>query len=314
MVDHTQNPHAPSTELPRLPLGAARRAMSVDVLQPSWTAPLQVRGRGRDLRRDAGGALVVAGRAWFDITVDRDEAIVLAADGSSPERLGPLVGVPAVVGLRRRVAGEGPGELLTALLDDLPSAVRLSTAAPMHSSASGDALPAPEMPPDGVCVSWGPGTWLRTRTDAGAEPYGIRPPAPPWEGPDGPWDDPVPVPPWGLRRERRIDLRTDSTIETAFRDVLTCGDGSREVVHEYGVRARLAADGTVHDVVAEPRVLPSPDCPAAATTASAANGWSVRALREDFGRAVDRPVSCTHLTDALRSLGDLQVLATVLLE
>lgn len=296
----------------RLEPGTLRRATSLDVLQPRWTEPFEVRAVGRDLRRGADGTLAVAGAAWFTATIARDgDATVLAVDGPVPERLRPLAGASATTGLRRRLPAGPPGDLLGALLDDLPAVARLSSAARLRAGDAVADIPPPSMPPDGVCVSWGPSTWLRRRTSAGGAPHGTRPAAPDWDGPDGPSADPAPVPPWGLRRERRIDLSADGTVHAAFRDVLTCGDGSREVLHEYGLRARLGLDGTLADVEADPRVLPSPDCPAAAATARRAEGLPLATLRTELRGRIDAAAGCTHLTDALRALGDLPRLRQV---
>jgi len=114
-----------------------------------------------------------------------------------------------------------------------------------------------------------------------------------------------------MRRQRLLDVLPGEviTVESLFRDSHLASEGRGTVIHEYEVRARVAA-GTwrVLDAVATPRVLPWPECPLAADSAGRLAGRDLReACRE--GRSVFRgPSACTHLNDQLRSLGDVVAL------
>ncbi len=84
-----------------------------------------------------------------------------------------------------------------------------------------------------------------------------------------------------MRRRRCIDVRVGAAgafaIWAMFRDTVGEGGGDEVVLHEYTVRVG-GVDGVVGSVVAEPRVLPFPECPAAADAVGALVGSEVRAL------------------------------------
>jgi len=65
----------------------------------------------------------------------------------------------------------------------------------------------------------------------------------------------------------------------------------------------MALDGVVGSVEAEPRVLPFPECPAAADAVSALVGSEVRSLARVVPDTLTGIASCTHLNDLLRALG-----------
>ena len=85
-----------------------------------------------------------------------------------------------------------------------------------------------------------------------------------------------------LHRRLRSAPTGTFAIWAMFRDTVGEGGGDEVVLHEYAVRAE-GVDGVVGSVVAEPRVLPFPECPAAADAVGALVGSEVRAL--GFGRA-----------------------------
>ncbi len=109
-----------------------------------------------------------------------------------------------------------------------------------------------------------------------------------------------------MRRRRCIDVETgaggDFAIWAMFRDTVGEGDGDEVVLHEYTVEVR-GRHGVVGSVVAEPRVLPFPECPAAADAVGALVGGEVGALASAVPTTLTGIASCTHLNDLLRALG-----------
>jgi hypothetical protein len=64
--------------------------------------------------------------------------------------------------------------------------------------------------------------------------------------------------------------------------------------------------------MAEPRVLPYPECPGAAPNAVNIVGVPVAELRKEVLTRIRSIHCCTHLNDALRSLAEVPVLAASL--
>jgi hypothetical protein len=61
-------------------------------------------------------------------------------------------------------------------------------------------------------------------------------------------------------------------------------------------------------VVAQPRVLPYPECPSAAANADWMLGTPLQALRGEVLAKIRGTDCCTHLNDALRSLAEVPAL------
>ncbi|SHN17833.1 DUF2889 domain-containing protein [Cryptosporangium aurantiacum] len=94
-----------------------------------------------------------------------------------------------------------------------------------------------------------------------------------------------------------------------FRDTYADPDGLETVLHEYELSATLdAATLTVQQIEAVPRVLPAPECPWAAASASRLVGVPVIELRQRVGRELRGTATCTHLNDLLRSLAGIPAL------
>jgi hypothetical protein len=115
----------------------------------------------------------------------------------------------------------------------------------------------------------------------------------------------------GMRRARRIDVWVDDLIriDAAFQDSATNPQGGRTAVHEY--RLTAAADpGSLKllAVYAEPRVLPYPECPAAAANVTRMIGTPLPDLRERVLNDLRGTAGCTHLNDALRALAEVPAL------
>jgi hypothetical protein len=109
-----------------------------------------------------------------------------------------------------------------------------------------------------------------------------------------------------MRRRRCIDVAVDGdgsfAIWAMFRDTVGEGGGDEVVLHEYAVRA-TGRDGRVGSITAEPRVLPFPECPAAADAVGALVGSPVDDLASVVPDTLTGIASCTHLNDLLRALG-----------
>jgi hypothetical protein len=102
-------------------------------------------------------------------------------------------------------------------------------------------------------------------------------------------------------------------VDAMFRDSCWRPDGVEVAVHEYRVDATVdLATGVVTSVVAEPRVLPYPECPGAAPNAAWLVGASARELRREVLERIQGINCCTHLNDALRSFAEVPVLAAEL--
>jgi len=117
----------------------------------------------------------------------------------------------------------------------------------------------------------------------------------------------------GMRRARRLDLWMEGgllRIDAGFQDSGTTPSGERRAVHEY--RLRASADPATLEllaIVAEPRILPYRECPAAAGNVGRLVGTSIDALRELVPVQLAGAAGCTHLNDVARSLSDVPALA-----
>jgi hypothetical protein len=122
-----------------------------------------------------------------------------------------------------------------------------------------------------------------------------------------------------MRRRRRIDVirsgEPDGAIvaDVYFRDSFVEPDGVESVVHEYSIAVVVGAhDHTVKSIVPTAHVLPSPECPAALASAQRLVGMHVSEIRAHVRDRFRGTSTCTHLNDALRSIGDLDALIATL--
>jgi hypothetical protein len=106
-----------------------------------------------------------------------------------------------------------------------------------------------------------------------------------------------------------VDDDGDFSIWAMFRDTVGEEDGDEVVLHEYAVTA--SGVGSVVGVVsAEPRVLPFPECPAAALAVGDLVGCELAELSTSVPDLLTGIRSCTHLNDLLRALGGVTDLVT----
>ena len=133
--------------------------------------------------------------------------------------------------------------------------------------------------------------------------------------PPAPVDD---ADPWGwhatdilerdwMRRRRCLDVSVDDdgafSIWAMFRDTVGEENGAEVVLHEYAVTASRLRGGVVGSIAAEPRVLPFPECPAAADAVGDLVGCQLGDLSRSVPELLTGIRSCTHLNDLLRAFG-----------
>ena len=264
-----------------------------------------LRGSGRDLRTREDGTSEVLDEAAIEVVVDVSGSPTIEAS-SIPQ----LVGMPAIGGYRgQQLLSElAPvGSVLALLLDDVPSTTLISGSALVRTGRR--PMPgADRHPPVGACAGWIAGGAMITVLEKGERPYfGEGPPAPALEDDDDPlaWHALDDLPPGAMRRRRRLDV-CGGEAEVFFRDSMVELDGTETVVHEYGLTGTVDVTTNVLTAInAVPHVLPGPDCPNAAASAVDVVGLRLDELREHVRRNFRGVPTCTHLNDALRSMGDL---------
>jgi hypothetical protein len=119
-----------------------------------------------------------------------------------------------------------------------------------------------------------------------------------------------------MRRARRIDVWLDGVIniDAFFQDSCTTPHHGRVAVHEYQIRATAdVATGELLTVQADPRVLPFDACPGAAKNVDRMIGIPLRDFRQAVLDRLPGTLGCTHLSDALRALAEVPVMANTLL-
>jgi hypothetical protein len=287
-------------------------------------------GAARDLRTgpddpaDVTTLAEVHVMAGFDIS-RRLESLTTVPAAAWTEA---VIGTRAGGGFRRHLEEVVPPaesrSLLRQVLDDMPAAALISGYGLMRMARRNGHHPATLTPTGALdrmtdlCSGWRTGGTAVLSIAAGqGVPMQDCPPAPRPTGADlWAWHDIGPLEMDWMRRRRLMDVvvEPDGTfsIWAMFRDTVGEGEDEEEVVlHEYTVRVG-GVGGVVGSIVAEPRVLPFPECPAAADAVGALVGSEVGALASVVHDRLTGIASCTHLNDLLRALGgvgDLVALA-----
>jgi Protein of unknown function (DUF2889) len=286
---------------------------------------LDVRVTARDLvTTDAGIACVVA-MADFELVADLRRSVT-SVRSSDDLPLDRLVGRSLLSGFRKQIASleldtdEASAALAIAVLDDVPTAVALSGFAGLR--AGGDTR-SPEAVREQIagrmnsCAGFVPGATIPTwNIQLGRSPIPIGPaPVEPDDQDAVGWHPLPPLPERSMRRMRRLDLprgatSAGDTIDAWFRDVHTGLDGRSDVVHEYRVLAELDREGrTVRRIDARAHVLPWQECAAATSSATRLIDAPTMELRTWLPRNLVGGEACTHLSNLLRSLADIEHLA-----
>jgi len=300
--------------------------MHVDVAaRQGWGVALAVSGAARDLRTaTADGQPDVLAEVTLQALFDTDRALTeLHAEPSAPWAA-QLLGTRAGGGFRRRleqlVPEEEAGSLLRQVLDDMPAAVLISGYGFMRLARRQGLDPRALTPPGvlgrmaDLCSGWRAGGTAMSSVAAGhGVPLQDCPPAPVPHG-DDPWAfHAVPaLAPDAMRRRRCLQLAPDGadgvSVWASFRDSVGEPEGGEAVLHEYTLEATVRA-GLVTAVTAQPRVLPFPECPAAAANVGRLVGTPLARLAVAVPELVAGVDCCTHLNDLLRALGGLSALS-----
>ena len=313
----------PSSGTPKRQRGSVRRTSTVDIMFPDGPSELVLRGRARDLVTRHDGATGVIDEASTHVRVDLTERAVRSIDVIPKEwqiAASELVDCPVGSRFRRSLERVMPGPAtrgttLGLLLDEVPVATLIAGASlgrrrliPVSSQGRRVA------PLTGVCAGWIPDGMMVRAIENGETPFmGEGPPAPALGDPSDPkgWHVVDHLTAGSMRRWRRLDLRPSEepgdplVADVLFRDSYVEPAGDESVVHEYRITAEISSEGAVRAIAAVPHVLPGPDCPVAADSAQRLVGMPLEDVRRHVRDEFTGTSTCTHLNDALRSLGDL---------
>jgi hypothetical protein len=288
---------------------------------------MQVLGRARDIRTGAGGEVEVLAADSMRATIGPQREIEAIAVDPPRSNIGGLVGARAGGGLRAAIDVAAPDDRrdhtpLALLLDDIAGTSLVAGVA--WSRHRDDWMTRFRRGPDGsaiggrtmigICSGFRPGssglnpdgTSTGAAKNVVAVPSLVDP-----DDPDG-WHELAPLAPVGMRRVRRMDVWREGdqyVIGAHFRD--SCRDPilGEIGVHEYSLDATIdAASSTLTALAATPRVLPYPECPAAAPNAAWLVGEPLSGLRTRVLEVLRGTDCCTHLNDAVRALADVAVL------
>ncbi len=319
--------HAPTTSTPPRAARSLRRTATTDMLRPDGLrGDLVLVGRGRDLATGPDGAARVLAEASYEARVAYQALRAIAQLSTEPPRAAAqkLVGARATSGFRAALDAALPAErqarsLLYLLLDDVPVATLVSGYAVGFGGASTHQAGQPMLQHPDLCAGWRTGgTILVEMERTGRPPIVTGPDAPPLTRDDDPlaWHALSPLPGNGMRRHRRLDLMLGErlAVDLLFRDSQVAPDGRETIVHEYTVTASVDPETlALEQIEATPRALPWLECNPAAASAALLAGRSVRGLRPHVRSELTGTSTCTHLNDTLRSLEDVEALATALL-
>ena len=302
---------------------------------------LHLDGSARDLVTAGPGRSMTIAEGSISVTVGPEREIETLA--VSPDRpwTSELVGARGGGRLRQAIEAAASEERLAGtplylLLDDVPSATLIAAFAYTRWRDSWRALTettaeaAPDSAPitarrlalrrmEGICAGFRPGSSALgpeglLKLDLHHNVAAVPPLADPAD-PEG-WHALAPHPPLAMRRARRIDVwpnGNEIAVDAMFRDSSWEPDGTEVAVHEYRIEANAdAGTGTLTSVTAEPRVLPYPECPAAAPNAARMAGRRLRRLRSEVLEELRGTDCCTHLNDALRALAEVPVMLEAL--
>ncbi len=323
---------APLDDVPARAPGSVRRTMHVDVgPRGEWSSPLAMEGAARDLRTgsdrsegpdDRTVLAEVHVSAGFDISRRLEWLVTTPAAAWTAD----VIGTRAGGGFRRHLEEVVPPEesrsLLRQVLDDMPAGALISGYGLMRMAHRKGHHPGSLMPTGALhrmtdlCSGWrSGGTAVLSAASGQGVPMQDCPPATVLsKGDPHAWHELGPLEMDWMRRRRCIDVSVDPdgtfSIWAMFRDTVGEGDGDEVVLHEYAVRAS-GVDGVVGSIVAEPRVLPFPECPAAADAVGALVGCEVKSLASVVPGTLTGIASCTHLNDLLRALGGVGDLVSV---
>ncbi len=322
----------PSTTTPARAVPSWRRTASIDVLFPDdGPRRLLLAGRGRDLLttrppRTASTAFTVVDEAETEVEIDFLNRRVTRVCGTSLDQSGisALEGVAATGAFRRALGQALPAaavkdlRLPVQLLDDTPVILVIAGSSIARRNLFGDEQPSGRKPLLDICAGWRTGGDMARAIDEGDTPFmGEGPLAPTLESADDElsWHHLRPLEFGSMRRQRRIDVaptKSGWVIDALFRDSYFEPGGVQTVVHEYEILGTCDANLFITEIRAVARVLPGPECPVAAASATRLVGLSLGDIRTHVTGEFSGISTCTHLNDALRALGCVSAAITVL--
>jgi hypothetical protein len=322
-------PTSPAGASPSRRPGSIRRTSTLDTSWPEGLGqPSIMRGHARDLLTPSdGGPAVVLAEDSLEITVAAGREIAQITASRLRDSFQQFVGARGGGHLRKEIARllpeeQAAGTALHLLLDDFSGASlvsgwawsrwtdgwmqRLRTAGP-----PGPGAPGRNGQMEGVCAGFRPGSTALSSDGAANPTNQSATRVPPLPHPDDPlgWHALAQQEGVGMRRARRLDLWLDEGLvhlDIGFQDSATAPDGGdRIAVHEYQVSA--TADPQTFEllsVVADPRILPYGECPAASPNTPLMLGASLGSFRREVLARLPGTLGCTHLNDVLRSMAD----------
>ncbi|MBV1878124.1 MAG: DUF2889 domain-containing protein [Pseudomonadales bacterium] len=120
----------------------------------------------------------------------------------------------------------------------------------------------------------------------------------------------------GFRRARRIDVwREDDKLvfDVGFQDSASDPDLGRVALHEYHVTGYANSNtGTLEEIVANPHVLPFPECPGAIANIQGLVSLPLNEMRDQVIKLLPGTRGCTHLNDMLRAMAEIPILVAAL--
>lgn len=304
--------------------------------------PLFVRGTARDLRTGADGEGTVVGEAEIELHVGTDRNLAAIRTTPAVPALDGLLGALVGPGFRNRLDARAPylgggTSPLFMLLDDVPGAVLVSGYAMLVAGLAGAIGGGEDNRGDDnraradeflaaqtdLCAGWAADASMMQAIHATGRNLVPRGPvAPKIERADDTlgWQPLAALPAHATRRMRRTDViapvddhdgrgEPHHRVEAWFRDSHMSDEGVETVLHEYGLvatvdaetRMVLAIDAAVH-------VLPWMECPQAIASAARVAGQPLAELRRWVREHFTGTTTCTHLTDVLRNLADVDTL------
>jgi hypothetical protein len=299
-----------------------RRTSSMTMTWPDGRlGALALEGSARDLltiQLEQPPRVLTEVRLKVRIAPDR-HIIDLSADPPCPAQAG-LVGLPSISGFRAQLATmlkaeADSGSPLYLLLDDIAGSSLISTWAwtrwPETQLIQDRAHADKRLSMEGICSGFAPGSSALIpdgHRQSAADVHSLVHP----DDPQG-WHTLPPDEGVSMRRARRMDVWQNEgsiRVDAMFQDSATAPGDRREAVHEYHLAGVAEArGGRLVEIVADPRVLPYPECPAAAGNVGLLLGTSLRNLRARVMERLCRTSGCTHLNDALRALAEVPQLA-----
>jgi hypothetical protein len=311
--------------------GSIRRTATINMVWPGgYGTPLQLRGRARDLQTPVEGDPVVVGEAGMIVTIGEARTVTAIEAWPAPDTVQQLVGARGGSAFRSAIDEALPAERESAtplyfLLDDIAGSSLIAGAGwsrsqPMWMKEQRASRAPARREPVGmrkgrlICSGLRPGGYHESvRESRDGYQHFLRVAGDLSTSDQWAWHDIEAAPAVCTRRRRRVDLWPDGEtlrVDAHFRDSIWDVDGTELALHEYTLDAKVQRSSRqVLDLTATPRVLPFPECPAAAPHVAQLVGREVDGFRTSVQETLREIEACTHLNDMLRCLGEVHALA-----